>query len=103
MKEINVIGNPKSLLNFNVIGGHGVVNIAEKNKESNLPWTTEKINNVIEDSYKLNDEDNFKYLRNFVFTYLRVNNITLEQLKQNINNKTSDLTKSQREFVINNL
>lgn len=103
MKEINGIGNPKSLLNFNVIGGQGVVNIVEKNKESNLPWTTAKINNVIEASYKLNDEDNFKYLRNFVFTYLRVNNITLKQLKENIHNKTSDLTKSQRDFVLNNL
>ena len=103
MKEINVIGNPKMLSKeVRAIASYGLVDTLTSRTNS-LPRTTEKLNNVIEASYKLNDEDNFKYLRNFIFTYLRVNNITLEQLKQNINNKTSDLTKSQREFVINNL
>ena len=72
-------------------------------KESNLPWSSEKINETINASYDLDIEDRFKYLKNFIFTYLRVNKITLEELKQNIHNKSSDLTKSQRDFVINNL
>lgn len=99
MKETKVIGNPKMLSKeVRAIASYGLVDTLT-NKANSLPRTTEKLNNVIEASYKLND----KYFKNFVFTYLKVNNITLEQLKQNIHNKTSDLTKSQREFVLNNL
>ena len=106
MKEINVIGNPKSLVNFNIIGGQGAVDIVTS-KESNSSWITEQSSVYDEQIKNLTDllvtEDNFKYLRNFITTYLKVNNITLEKLKESINNKTSDLTKSQRDFVINNL
>ena len=85
---------------FNTIAGYGIVDIVTN--KNNLPWSRETINETIKASYDL-EENRFKYLRNFIFTYLRVNKISLEELKQNIHNKSSDLTKSQRDFVINNL